>query len=469
MSTVTAGSKLVITRVLTSVGAFAGLAVFSRQFGGTVLGPFFLFQAILAIGGIVVDLGIRGAVEKRISEGQAPGEILSSALAIKTPLLLAGVVVVFLARGMVDSYLGANLWWLVCVGLVLRESALLSINTLRGELQVGATAVLVALRNLSWIVVGWPLANRGFGVFGPVYGWLIGFIGVILVGVLRSDSRLSRPSIEKVRSLIGYGKYRAVSNISWQVFNWTDVIVLGVFFGSTVVTAYEIAWRVSSVTLLVSSTATRAVFPHASQAAADGDQSKLRDYIKSLLVISGLILVPSLFGALVLAEQILTVGFSPSFAIAATALVILVGQSLIQSIQSVFGQILFAVNEPQLPTRATVVAFTSNIVLNLLLVPQFSLTGAAVATMVSYGLNLLIQYVYIGRVVKIVVPKRIGIVAVAASLLMYAVLRWAVVELTINSYPELFGTVLLGVMVYVLASLMSGEVRGEIKRYMRAI
>lgn len=469
MSIVKSGSRLAFARILSTIVGFIGLAYFSQRFGGAILGPFFLFQAILTITGIPVDFGIRGAVEKRISEGRNPGEVLASALLVKLPLLVAITVVIYLFRGRLNAYLGANLWLLVCLGLFLREGAFLSVSTLRGELRVGETAALLLFRNLSWVIVGIIFSTRGFGVYGPVYGLLFGFAGMAFVGVLRSDTRPTTPTSSSIHSLINYGKYKTISNTSWEIFNWTDVLLLGVFLGSTEVAAYEIAWRVSTVAIIISSTATKTVFPYASKAAAFEDRDKLQEYIRSLLVVVSLVLVPAFFGVLAIADRILVVAFSPEFIIAAMALVILMGQSLVQSIQSVFGQILFAIDRPSLPTRATVVAFVSNIILNLLLIPRFGLTGAAIATTAAYSINLLIQYIYITNLIEFSIPWSIVGTTFIASLLMYVVLELVESEFIANSYAELFGLVFIGVTIFGIGSLVSPSIRIELKKFVRAI
>jgi O-antigen/teichoic acid export membrane protein len=342
-------------------------------------------------------------------------------------------------------------------------------SMLRGELQVGETAALVVLRNVTWVLVGIALALRGWGAEGPMIGLLLGYIGVIGLGLVRTRTTPTVPDMSTAKSLVGYGKYEMLNNATWQVFSWTDVLVLGVFVNSTGVAAYEIAWRVSRAAIVASNTATVAVFPHASHAAADGNIEQLRKHSGSLLTVVALMVVPAFFGVAALGEEILSVAFSPEFVIATTALVILTGQSFIQAVQSVFGQLLLALNRPELPTRAASVALVSNVALNVILIPLFGLTGAATATAVAYLLNLVIQYGYITKLLQPQIPWREALVSALGSLLMYAALQQLTLKYDISSYVELFSAIGLGVVLFFAVSVASKQTRLIMARFVRKL
>jgi len=73
---------------------FLGLAYFSRHLTPDEMGAFVLFLAVLGISSIPADFGIKGALEKRLSEGTDPEKTLGSALAFKAVTL--AVVAVYL-------------------------------------------------------------------------------------------------------------------------------------------------------------------------------------------------------------------------------------------------------------------------------------------------------------------------------------------------------------------------------------
>lgn len=469
MGITSSGTRLVVARVLSTIISYGGLAYFAGRFSGTVLGPFFLFQAILTVSGLLGDFGIRGAVEKRISGGEDAGRVLATALALKIPPIIVITSLMYVFRAQLNDYIGANAWLALCVGLFLHEGALLMFSVLRGELQVGETAALVILRNVTWVIVGVALAFRGWGAEGPIVGLLLGYVGVIGLGFVRTRTSPSVPDVSTAKSLVGYGKYEMFNNATWQVFSWTDVLVLGFFVGSTGVAAYEIAWRISRAAILASNTATIAVFPHASRAAADDNLEEIRTHAGSLLTVVALIVVPAFFGVAALGEEILSVAFSSDFVIATTALIILTGQSFIQAVQSVFGQLLLALDRPELPTKAASVALFSNILLNLTLIPLFGLTGAAVATGVAYLLNLMIQYRYITNLFEPQIPWREAAVSVVGSLLMYTVLEQVTIRYDISSYLELFSTIGLGIALFFAVSVTSEQTRLVMVRFVRKL
>ncbi|MFB6187766.1 MAG: polysaccharide biosynthesis C-terminal domain-containing protein, partial [Halobacteriaceae archaeon] len=110
---------------------------------------------------------------------------------------------------------------------------------------------------------------------------------------------------------------------------------------------------------------------------------------------------------------------------------------------------LQAVDRPDLAARATIVGVVLNLVLNIVLVWEFGITGAAVATMVASLISgLLLHSYYLSRLVSIHIPYRELVGCVLASttmgLILLLVRRWV----TVNTIVELAFIVLVGVATY---------------------
>lgn len=418
--------KLFTARTASSVVQFAGLAYFARVLGASPMGVFFLFQALLGMLAIPADFGLRSAVEKRISEGEAPGRYLSSAVLLKfapTAVIVAGVL---LSRPLVNDYLGAELATLLAVAIVIQDAAKFAIVVLKGELRVGETAVLQVARQATWVTVSVVLVTLGFGPASLVYGLLAGF-GVVLVwGWYKVSLVPSRPSLRHARSLFDYGKHNVVSSVGGYFYNWMDVALIGLFLTQSHVGAYEMAWRVTSVVLLLSRSIASSIFPQVSQWSAEDAREQIEALLPEALTPSLILVIPAFFGTVLLSKEILGLVFGPEYTIATLALVVLMFDQVVEGGQVIFGRSLQAVNRPDLAARATVVGVVLNLVLNLVLIDQFGITGAAVATMVaSLVSGLLLHTFYLSRLVSIRVPYReLGgcvLAAVGMTLLLYVI------------------------------------------------
>jgi len=129
--------KLFIAKTASAALQFIGITYFARELGAAPMGVFFLFQALLGMLAIPADFGLRGAVEKRISEGKSQGTFLSSALALKAIPIITIVLAIVSFRSLINNYIGADIAKLLAVAIVLQEIAQLSVVVLKGELRVG--------------------------------------------------------------------------------------------------------------------------------------------------------------------------------------------------------------------------------------------------------------------------------------------------------------------------------------------
>lgn len=455
------GGRAVIT--------FAGIALFARLLPPSELGVFFLFEAVLGMLLIPADFGIRGALQKRISEGTNPGQMLTAAVLLKAiPLsLVAGIIL--LAAPLINDYVGANIAvWLV-VAIIGYESFQLSIDVLSGELRVGETASVRLAQKVIWLIVGFSLVEFGYGVHGLIYGTIVGYAVSFLWGMYRRTTTFRRPSFVEARSLFSYSRYNFISAISGYFYNWIDVIFIGLFLTTTHVSAYEAAWRVTAVAILGSTAIAKTIFPQVSRWDAEEAITRIERLIPRTIVPALILVVPAFFGALLFSREILRFVFTPEYTVAWLVLVILMWEKLFQSIHSITGRALRAIDRPDLAARAAVFAIGVNLVLNIPLIQFYGIVGAAVATAVSFIVNSILCIRYLSRFLTVKIPwTDLGWV-VASSLGMTLVLLAIESAVRVDSLLRLLFIISVGALVYAGLIFASPPLRTQIRRSARML
>jgi len=445
--------KLFVVNMSNSAISFLGIMYFARELGPVPLGVFFLFQALLGLLVIPADLGLRGAVEKRISEGKSEGEFLSSAITLKGGLLLIIVMAILLFQVSVNDYLGADLAILLALALLLQEASRLSVFTLRGELRVGETATLEAARQLTWVGVSIILLSVGLGPRALVFGLLSGMTVMLVWGWRKISTPLTRPTFKQASSLFDYGKYNFISAVGGYFYKWMDVALLGLLLTQTDVGAYEVAWRVTLIPVLLSTAIAKSIFPQLSKWDADGTKQKIEKTVRNALTPSLILVIPSFFGVLVFAREILRFMFGPEYTIAWLVLIVLMGEKLFQAPHKILGRGLKAIDKPELTAYATVVSLGINLLLNVVLILKIGLIGAAVATAASFALNTALHAYFLSRYVSIQVSSvEIGWLVVSSTL-MAGALYILKSHLVVDGLLNLLLLIGLGVVIY-SASLM---------------
>lgn len=440
--------KLFISKVAAAAISFLGITLFARELDPATLGVFFLFEASLGMLTIPADFGLRGAVEKRISEGESPSAFLGGAFVLKLGPLAIITLGIFLFRSLINNYIGADVAHLLAVAIVLQEIAMLATVVLTGELRVGETAALGFARQVTWFVVATILITYGFGSAGLIYGLLAGLLVLLFWGWYKTTISISWPSREHIVSLLDYSKYNAVSSIGGYFYSWMDVAIIGLFLTQAHVGAYELAWRVTAVSILFSGAISTTIFPQVSQWETEGAKEHIEKLLPAVMTPSLLLVIPAFFGTLLFSREILGFVFGVEYVSAWLVLVLLMGDKVFQAIQVIIGRSLQAIDKPDLAARATVVSVVLNAVLNVVFVLEYGIIGAAFATVISSLANDVLHFSYLRRFIKIRFPLREILECVVASVGMAVVLLLITRINQVDSLIELLLIIGVGIVVY---------------------
>lgn len=440
--------KLFTARIGAQFIGFLGLVYFARELGAAQIGIFFLFQAVLSILALPADIGIREGIEKRISEGENPEKILTTGLLLKMGFSFVLSVGLVTIRNIINGYIGGQVTVLLIIALIMNALSEVAIRTLKGELRVGETASLQFARQVVWVGVGAFFVWMGFGYVGLIYSLILGFGVVFMWGMYKRSTTFGAVSSNHARSLWAYSKYSFVGAVGGSFYSWMDVAIIGFFLPETHVGAYEMAWRVGVVVTLLSSTIAATIFPQVSEWEAEEDKQQIESLVSNAITPALLVVVPAFFGSLLLSREIMGLLFGQEFVIAWLVLIIFMAINLVQAVTGIVARTLRAIDHPELVAKARMVSIIANIVLNIILVWQLGIIGAAIATGIALTIYTLLVLLYLNERISIRFPHyEIGW-CVLSSVGMAVIIAGVDSQLEINTLPRLFGVVGLGAVVY---------------------
>lgn len=451
--------KLFLAKGGNALVFFAGITVFARELGASQIGIFFLFQTVLGLTTIIADLGVRGALEKRLSEGQQPGTILATAIVLKLLTVSGAAGLIVLARPYLNEYLGGEFAIYLIVGLVAQEFADLFIYSVRGELRVGETAIIEFGRELIWVSLGFALVSAGYGVLGLIYGLIAGSVVAAGWAFLKLDTSMAAPSEASLWSLYDYAKYYFLSSISGKVYEWMDVAIIGLFLTYADVGAYEVAWEVTLLVLLVSKTLSITLFPQMSQWNAEAAVSRIEAVVPDAIGVALFLSIPAFVGILVLNYEVLLIVFGSEYTIAAGVLVVLMVEKMFTSVNDVFGSTLKGIDRVDLVARAVVVTIAINLVLNVVFVLSIGLVGAALATTTAAIVQTLLNGRYLSQNITLRMPYRLIAWCVVSATGMGLVVWGVRTTLPFEGIVLLAVCIGVGVVSYLLFSVIVPSLR----------
>jgi O-antigen/teichoic acid export membrane protein len=181
--------------------------------------------------------------------------------------------------------------------------------------------------------------------------------------------------------------------IIFSVYNRIDTLILQAFQGPEAVGYYGLAYKVHDNLVLVAAYLMNSLFPILSSAS----RNKANEIYKKtfdLLFAAGLVVVGGVF---VFAPLIIGILGGENFSPSILLLRILVLATAIAYLNHLTGYFLIALGKQKISLIIAVFALFFNVFLNLIFIPLFSSLAAALITILTEGLVLLLTSYYLGR------------------------------------------------------------------------
>jgi O-antigen/teichoic acid export membrane protein len=196
----------------------------------------------------------------------------------------------------------------------------------------------------------------------------------------------------------------AVTTIFITVYYWISTVMLSSMKGDAVVGWYNAAYRIVLVLLFIPAAWGSAIFPVMSKFYVTSKDSLRFSFEKSFkyLTILG---IPIGVGTTLLGQRLILLIFGAGYVNSIIALQILVWSLVFIFMGHTFGNLFNSLNKQIIVTKVAGICCVSNVVLNLILIPRYSLTGASIATVATEFLALALLFTW-GLKIGYGIPKR---------------------------------------------------------------
>jgi O-antigen/teichoic acid export membrane protein len=177
-----------------------------------------------------------------------------------------------------------------------------------------------------------------------------------------------------------------------------DMVMLSMMKDDVTVGYYSAAYRFMEFLLFIPATFMGAVYPVLSNYHLSAPESLKRAYERSFryLAIAG---VPLAVGITILAGRIIHLIFKSGYSESVMALKVLSWTIPLIFVTFMYGTVLASINRQSLALKINVISMAANILMNLLLIPKYSLIGSSVATVLTSLLSLVMCRHYVAKFV----------------------------------------------------------------------
>lgn len=446
-----------LSQALSSVAGFFATWFIANQLGSTILGEYSVIVALLFWLNIPAS-AIGAAVNKRISENEETGSYLAGAHLINGIVSLLLVIGVLIGSEQINALAnGRNISLFVC-GLVVAQGLFdITIESLRGNKKVGISGFLKTFERISRSSIQISIIIIGFGFIWLVIGHSISLLLTTIIGAIILNKWPKIPSKVHFEDIIRFAKYSWLGTMKSRAFGWMDTIILAAFatqgFGAVVthsqIGIYEATWSLASTLGIISVSINQTLFPEVSNLSSIQNYKRVRNLLTDGLAFTGMFAIPGIVGGAILGGDLLAL-YRPEFAQGKWILVILIGARVVSSYNTQMINVINAIDRPDIAFRINIIFLTSNFLLNFGLIYLYGWYGAALATMLTGMVSMIISTAVLTRILgNLSYPYREIINQIVAALFMGVIIFVTKSQFQTSGYTVLL-LVLGGATVYAL-------------------
>ena len=430
------------------------LVLLARFLGKDDYGRFSYVFAVLSAFSLIADFGLTELTRREIARNRASaGRLISSTLFWRSILALgaymAGAVFFFMS---VDAEQLLPLGLVLGVAIFLKALKQVTAASLQGLEAFGAFALSQLIHNLGIVLVGALALFMGanlmqFCVFFAMYKIVDLMFALWLTSKSSVGSLTTRPSFALAWDLQRIALPVGVLGVIDQANNYADTIILGLLRDPGEVGLYSSAYQIFigyTVLPTIVSQAYAASLVRAFDISAENGMAIMREAVAWVLL-AGLGPLVFLWHA---APFVVDVLYGQDFSDASGSLRWLMGASVFVGVNWIFGLAAISANRQFMLVPIMGFALLFNILLNLMLIPNYGHEGAAFATFASAGL---ISFLLMLRIKAILGPPRIT--WLVASGVFIWVCAWASGYFVPNTHSLITGFVAGGVGIVLATSI----------------
>ncbi|MEV6636739.1 flippase [Actinoplanes sp. NPDC051470] len=428
--------------ILGQAAVFGVLLLLARVLGEDEVGRYAQGYAVLTLLGLLALSGFRAGVTRFVAVHLADDDPAAVRGTVRLALLvsggsaaLLGVVLAlaapWLAERLHDPALtgGLRLMALTLPASTVMEAALAATRGWRS--QKAFTLVGQIYEPACRLVITAALLLAGFGVGGAFTALVVSAWSAAVLALLALRKRLAALTGDghtyAPRQLFSFSTVSWVSSLASTGLIWLDTLLLG-FFASPDIGVYNVSTRLVTVAVFVLAPLNAAFAPYLADLYHRGELDQVR---ASYRAVTGWVIrlsLPAFAALLAFPDELLTL-FGNAYAAGAAVTVILAVGQLVNAATGPCGTVLNMSGQVALNMADNVAALVLNVLLNLVLIPEYGIVGAAVAWAASLTVVNLARVIQVRRLIATLPASRgmakgllAGVAALAVGLVLEAVL-----------------------------------------------
>jgi len=427
----------------------------ARILGAEEYGKFTFALAFAAVFTVIHDFGIPQIIVREFSRNKINKKEFSSVVSLN--ILLSLVVSFAILFTLLFTKLSPDIEKAVLIlgaANIITNFANIFISLFQAQGRMEARTWIEILRAVLLVILGLAIIFNFPSAKNLSWAYLIAAAISLPLILIFFSYKFFKPKI-KWESLV-WKKFLIMSwplalvGVSGIIYNYIDSIMMG-FWGMITETGfYNAAFRIINAAVLPSVLVSKSAYQVLSKFSESKELlQKTWDHQLELMI---LLAFPMMAGGFVLAPRIIHAFYPDNFSPAVLALQILILSIFFIYISRPFGDLIVVSNQQRKLLLISTAGAIINIILNFILIPRYSLYGAALATVITTLITFLIYIITVKIFTSIHIFSFdcfiISILSTVSALIMYLAVKQPFIY-NLN----IFISISLGTIIYFLVFL----------------
>ena len=393
---------LMISQIVASVCGFIWTVLMARYLGVEKYGLFGFATSLTGILAITVDLGISTHIVRHIAtDYDSAPHYLGNAIPLKSIFAIGTIILTLIVLILMKSdELTIIVTLLFTIEMIIRSFIGLFNGTFQafeeGKYQ-GIANTTLHLILLIFILIS-IFAN--FGIIGIAISYILANAIVLGYMYYALKKNVTKPKydldIEFCKKITRYSLPFAVTSLLYIIYYSIDVVMLQNMVGSYATGIYNATYKLISVLTLFYSVYTAVIFPVMSRFFKDDESMLLISFEKSIKYLM-MVIIPIAIATMFYSLDIIQLIYGNKYDLASSVLSILIWTVCLLFVSGACNTLLNASHKEVAVTKIYTIAAIFNVILNLFMIPYLSYDGAAITTVLSDILIVIIQIYIIYR------------------------------------------------------------------------
>ena len=400
----------------------------ARTLGSSGMGEYAIVLAFLYIFQVFADFGLDTILTREISKPGADEKRVVGTVFFTRGLLLAFFLVLALCAAQLTPYSPEVKQGIMAAALGFFLLSLSSV--LMGVFQKHLKTIVPATADIAARVVQVGFVWYLFVTRGSIFDFLLVFVlgglihfSVIYYFVKKYTGFHVTAGARAVKEMLRESWPLAVSVVMILIYFKGDTLILSFFHSSRDVGIYNVAYKILENIIFFPAMFVGLVMPLLSRYFIS-DRALFQNVFQKTLDFLVIIAVPTVFGGMYLAQDIIAIISGPGFEAAILPFQILLVAIAFIFLGSLFGSAIVAIHKQKTVMYAYGAAALFNVAANLYLISRYSYIGAALVTALTEFFVSLAMFLIIYRTTRVIPAFAVSGKAFLAAVAMFFVL-WA--------------------------------------------